>query len=319
MMELDKVQRRVLLLAPARADAPALRELLGRAGIATVVCRSVAEICREIPKGLGAAVIAEEAFGCQQDIDDFQNCLVAEPAWSEPPLLIVTGMGGSLARRVGWFPGIANIVFLERPLRGAVLTSALRAALLARDRQLQLAQHLRAREENEQRLLAQEVQLRRLTETLEDRVQERTRELATANARLMEEAKARAKAERALLHAQKLEAIGHLTGGIAHDFNNLLMVILSGLELIKNTGDVAKRERIWVGIEHAANRGKALTKQMLAFSRNIELHAETVDIVGLLDGMNILVTGGLRKDIVVEFYIAQDLWRGLVDPTQLEL
>ena len=38
--------------------------------------------------------------------------------------------------------------------------------------------------------------------------------------------------EEALLHSQKLKAVGQLTGGLAHDFNNLLAVIIGSLDLV---------------------------------------------------------------------------------------
>jgi HAMP domain-containing protein len=75
--------------------------------------------------------------------------------------------------------------------------------------------------------------------------------------------------EEALLHSQKMKAVGQLTGGLAHDFNNLLAVIIGSLELVNPQSPDAPR--ISRALK-AAERGAMLTQRLLAFSRKQSLH-----------------------------------------------
>jgi two-component system cell cycle sensor histidine kinase/response regulator CckA len=67
-----------------------------------------------------------------------------------------------------------------------------------------------------------------------------------------------------LVRAQKLEALGLMAAKVAHDFNNVLSVVHANAELLESGG--APRERI-VDIQTAAQLGKKLVKQLMAFVR----------------------------------------------------
>jgi two-component system cell cycle sensor histidine kinase/response regulator CckA len=70
-----------------------------------------------------------------------------------------------------------------------------------------------------------------------------------------------------LLRSQKLEAVGRLAGTVAHEFNNLLTVVLANVQLLAPASrDRAARSALRE-IEHAAERGAALTQQLLGLAR----------------------------------------------------
>ncbi len=94
-------------------------------------------------------------------------------------------------------------------------------------------------------------------------------------------------AESAVRQAQKLEAMGRLAGGVAHDFNNALTVIHTNAGLIA-AGLPAEAEGLRVDaeeIQHAALRGAALVKRLLAFSRPEALEVRSIDLNQLVGGV----------------------------------
>lgn len=129
----------------------------------------------------------------------------------------------------------------------------------------------------------------------------------------------RVQADEQLRQSQKMEAVGQLTGGIAHDFNNLLTIIIGNLELLEGlgAGNPPALARIQAGIE-AAERGAALTQQLLAFSRRQPLQAEMLDLNKLVTGMSDLLRRTLGATIEIEVVTAGGLWRTKADRTQVE-
>ncbi len=163
--------------------------------------------------------------------------------------------------------------------------------------------------------------LRNLNETLEERVIARTQQLAEANHRLQSEMFERERAEEALRHAQKMEAVGQLTGGIAHDFNNMLTGILGSLDLMQRYIAAGRTDEIGRFTEAAvssANRAAALTHRLLAFSRRQSLDRKPLDANDLVHSLEDLLSRTTGDHIVLRLQLASELWPVNTDASQLE-
>lgn len=164
-----------------------------------------------------------------------------------------------------------------------------------------LNQMIEARQRAEEKLkLAQE--------SLELKVHARTVELWRANKALQEEIEQRAKAERDLQQAQKMDALGKFAGSIAHDFNNLLTVILGGAECamqhIRPESEAMQFLRtIWKAGESAAG----LTRPLLTFSRNEVREVAPLDLNQTVEETAMLVRRLIGVNIEVKLKLDPEL------------
>ena len=209
----------------------------------------------------------------------------------QPNELIAARTGGDLryfeASASRWKSGsrlFATVILRDVTERRAMITALRRSESEARSAALALTE---------------------LNRTLEERVQSRTAQLI--------------KAEAALRHSQKMEAIGNLTGSIAHDFNNLLHVISGNLHLLKRdvSGNAAAERRVQIALDGVARSAK-LSSQLLAFARRQPLSPKVINLGRFVRDMEDIIRRAVGEGVAVETIIGEELWNTLVDPGNVE-
>ena len=119
--------------------------------------------------------------------------------------------------------------------------------------------------------------------------------------------------------AQKMEAVGRLAGGVAHDFNNLLTVILSYGAYLAGPQDNSEDSREAVDeINKAGQRAAALTRQLLALSRQRRPASKILDLNAVLLAIQKIVRRLVSEDIELAMDPGSDLGRILADEGQVE-
>lgn len=172
--ESTTLETRVLLLAPIGNDASVTKRLLESAGIAGFCCADMEELLSEFKRGCAALLIAEEALG-DVSLRRLSHALLAQPSWSDVPVIIVSTRAESSApvhKRLTRLSPAGNIAILERPFRPLTVMNAVQVAVRARQRQFQVRALMLERE----RILAD----------LERNVERRTEELRDTNSQLEE-------------------------------------------------------------------------------------------------------------------------------------
>jgi PAS domain S-box-containing protein len=122
----------------------------------------------------------------------------------------------------------------------------------------------------------------------------------------------------ALRRAQRLEAVGQLAGGIAHDFNNVLAAILASAELLAGEIPDGRPEEYRSEIERAAQRGAALTRQLLTYAHRDRTEPRSVDLGDVVLGLEPLLRRTIGTGVQLQLTTPDEPLNVLADPTHLE-
>lgn len=305
---------RVLIHAPRGRDAAVVQAVLQQQGIASEICASEQALMTALPEGAASVILTEEALPTLLADDRLDLWLKNQPPWSDFPFVVLASKreGRRADKDFRSLHSLGNLVLLERPLNAETLASAAESAVRARRRQYAAREHL-------DELKRTRGELERLNRELEDRILTRTKELSSANDRLMKEINERERAQAALTQVQKMEAIGRLTGGIAHDFNNLLHVVNMNLELVSLYAKEEKVKPVVDRAKSAARRGARLTNQLLSFARSQSLLPKLTRVNMLINGMKDLLEISVGSGIEVEFDLCEEDASVVLDASQLEM
>lgn len=125
--------------------------------------------------------------------------------------------------------------------------------------------------------------------------------------------------EERLRQAQKMDAVGRLAGGVAHDLNNMLTVVLSSVSFMQSAGATdGPFTRDLEEIARAAERARALTAQLLSFSRRQPVNPVTFDVNARLTELSQLLKRIIGEDVQVELELGAGIGPVSADPSAFD-
>jgi PAS domain S-box-containing protein len=125
------------------------------------------------------------------------------------------------------------------------------------------------------------------------------------------------KLQEQFLRAQRLEGIGMLAAGIAHDLNNVLTPILMAGPMLRVRATDPLDQRLLQTLEHSAERGAALVRQILAFAHGTTGEPRLMQLKHLARDIVELIEETFPKSIKLEQHFPGDTWPIRANPTQI--
>jgi signal transduction histidine kinase len=176
----QKPEWRAVVLAPFGKDSQLISEVLKGSGVIVEPVTAARALVNCIKRGIDVTILTEEALD-DETTTSLSSCIADQPAWSDLPVVILTGGGASTPlteMAVRSRVALGNVTLLERPVRPATLLSIVRTALRARSRQYEIREHL-------DELRRSHAAQREINDHLESLVEQRTVALRRLSAQLM--------------------------------------------------------------------------------------------------------------------------------------
>ena len=130
---------------------------------------------------------------------------------------------------------------------------------------------------------------------------------------------ARKQLEEQLRQSQKMEAMGRLAAGIAHDFNNLLSVIIGYNDLLRRELDQSPAAHEHAEeVSKAASRASALTKQLLAFSRQQVARPRVIELNDVVQQLEKMLRHVVEAHVQIQIVAGAAVFPIKMDPAQVD-
>lgn len=140
------MEKRVLIYAPTGQDAALASKILTMAEVDNLVVATARDLAEQLLVGVGAVLTVEEALaiGAMRTLGAF---IKTQPNWSDLPIVLLTHRGADSPGVRQALVSLGNVALLERPVRTLALITSLQSVLRARDKQYEVRETDRRKDE----------------------------------------------------------------------------------------------------------------------------------------------------------------------------